>query len=75
MRDPQSFECASSEAGKKISKASNICSDAHFGFEIGNGRTIVSDDVRYDLAEGKTDIEGEESNYYLAHGLSICLKR
>jgi len=48
-------------------------SDAHFGFEIGGGRTVTRtmDDVRCALKSGETRIEGKESSYYPVHGLSV----
>ncbi len=50
-------------------------SDAHLGFEIGGGRTVIRtrtlDDVRCALKNGETLIEGKESSYYLVHGLSV----
>jgi len=50
-------------------------SDAHLGFEIGRGRTIVDSEVKEELKKGKTKIEGEESNYYLVHGLSVMMEK
>ena len=50
-------------------------SDAHLGFEVGKGRTIVNSEVREELKRGKTKIEGEESNYYLVHGLSVAMEK
>ena len=50
-------------------------SDAHLGFEIGRGRTIVNSEVKEALRTGKTKIEGEESNYYLVHGLSVAMEK
>lgn len=50
-------------------------SDAHMGLEIGRGRTIVSYDIENALTDGRTEIEGEESNYYMTHGLSILLEK
>lgn len=74
-RSPRGLNAQALKLAKRFHKPVTSGSDAHFGFEIGNGRTIVSDDVRCALAEGKTEIEGEESNYYLAHGLSILLEK
>ena len=53
-------------------------SDAHLGFEVARGRTIVNSEnseVREGLRMGKTEIEGEESNYYLVHGLSVAVEK
>jgi predicted metal-dependent phosphoesterase TrpH len=50
-------------------------SDAHLGFEIGSGRTIVDSEINEELKKGKTEIEGEESNYYLVHGLSVAMEK
>ena len=46
------------------------------GFEVARGRTIVNSEnseVREGLRMGKTEIEGEESSYYLVHGLSVAV--
>jgi len=50
-------------------------SDAHLWFEVGRGRTIVNSEVREALKNGKTRIEGEESGYYLVHGLSVGIEK
>ena len=59
----------------KFRKTMTAGSDAHLGFEIGRGRTIVNSEVGVDLRKGKTKIEGEESNYYLVHGLSVGMEK
>ena len=50
-------------------------SDAHLGFEIGSGRTIVNGDLEVALKKGETELEGEESSYYLVHGLSVAMEK
>jgi len=50
-------------------------SDAHLGFEIGRGVTIVKDDIKKSLKNGRTEINGRESNYYLVHGLSLLSEK
>jgi len=42
---------------------------------VGRGRTIVNSEVREALKNGKTRIEGEESGYYLVHGLSVGIEK
>ncbi len=74
-RSPRSLNAEALMLAKRFKKPVTSGSDAHFKFEIGNGKTIVSDDVRCALVEGKTEIEGEESNYYLTHGLSILFEK
>ncbi len=63
------------ELAKKYKKKITAGSDAHLGFEVGRGRTIVSDNIKDALLEGRTKIVGEESNYYLVHGLSILSEK
>ena len=60
---------------KEFKKPMTAGSDAHICFEIGRGRTIASYDIKSALAEGRTEIEGEESNYYLTHGSTILLEK
>lgn len=63
------------ELAKKFKKPMTAGSDAHLGFEIGRGRTIVNSEVKEALKNGETEIEGKESNYYLAHGLSVAMEK
>jgi predicted metal-dependent phosphoesterase TrpH len=63
------------ELVKKFKKPMTAGSDAHLGFEIGRGGTIVNSEVKGELRKGKTEIEGEESNYYLVHGLSVAMEK
>lgn len=63
------------ELATKFKKPMTAGSDAHLGFEIGGGRTIVNSEVKEELRKGKTEIEGEESNYYLVHGLSVAMEK
>lgn len=60
---------------RKFKKPMTGGSDAHLGFEIGRGRTIVNSEVKGELRKGETKIEGEESSYYLVHGLSVTMER
>jgi predicted metal-dependent phosphoesterase TrpH len=50
-------------------------SDAHFSFEIGRGRTHTNN--RFQKAGGDENItlSGQESNYYVTHGLSVVLEK
>jgi len=59
------------QLAKKFKKPITAGSDAHLGFEIGRGMTIVKENIRESLKNGKTEINGKESNYYLVHGLSV----
>lgn len=63
------------ELAKKFKKPVTAGSDAHLGFEIGRGRTVVNSEVKEALKKGKTKIEGEESDYYLVHGLSVAMEK
>ena len=63
------------ELATKFKKPMTAGSDAHLGFEIGKGRTIVNSEVREELKKGKTEIEGEEASYYLMHGLSVTMEK
>jgi predicted metal-dependent phosphoesterase TrpH len=58
----------------RFKKAMTAGSDAHLGSEIGRGRTIVNIEAEGELRKGETEIEGEESNYYLVHGLSVAME-
>jgi predicted metal-dependent phosphoesterase TrpH len=63
------------ELAIRFKKPMTAGSDAHLSFEIGKGRTIVNSEVKEELRKGKTKIEGEESNYYLVHGLSVAMEK
>ena len=63
------------ELVKKYKKPVTAGSDAHLGFEIGNGRIIVNSKIKGELKKGKTKIEGKECNYYLVHGLSVAMEK
>jgi predicted metal-dependent phosphoesterase TrpH len=63
------------ELVKKYKKPMTAGSDAHLSFEIGRGRTIVNSKIKEALKSGETKIEGEESNYYLVHGLSVTMEK
>lgn len=74
-RSPKSLNARALELARKFNKSTTAGSDAHLGFEVGQGRTIISGDIRGALVEGRTVIEGEESNYYLVHGLSVGVEK
>lgn len=63
------------ELANRFKKPVTAGSDAHSGFEVGRGRTVVNSEVKEALKKGKTKIEGEESNYYLVHGLSVMMEK
>ena len=74
-RSPKSLNARALELARKLKKPMTAGSDAHLGFEVGRGRTIGSGDIRSALGEGRTEIEGEESSYYLVHGLSVAMEK
>ncbi len=74
-RSPRSLNVGALELTKKFKKSVTAGSDAHFGFEIGGGRTIVYGDIKDELMKGRVKIEGEESKFYLVHGLSVLLEK
>lgn len=74
-RSPKSLNARALELARKFNKSVTGGSDAHLGFEIGRGRTIGSGEIRGALVEGRTEIEGGESNYYLVHGLSVGMEK
>jgi predicted metal-dependent phosphoesterase TrpH len=59
----------------KYKKPMTSGSDVHLGCEIGKGVTIVDCDVEDALKKGKTQVEGRESRYYLAHGASAAMEK
>jgi predicted metal-dependent phosphoesterase TrpH len=63
------------ELAKRFKKPMTAGSDAHLGFEIERGRTMVDSEVKEALRKGKTKIEGEVSSYYLVHGLSVAMEK
>jgi predicted metal-dependent phosphoesterase TrpH len=63
------------ELSLKYNKPLTAGSDAHLGFEVGRGRTIFDSDLKGELVKGKVKIEGSESCYYLAHGLSVTTEK
>jgi hypothetical protein len=74
-RSPKNLNEKAKELARKFKKPMTAGSDAHLGFEIGRGRTIVNSKVKEELKRGDTKIEGEESNYYLVHGLSVAMEK
>lgn len=74
-RSSGSTNVMAQELAKKFKKKITAGSDAHSGFEIGRGRTMVSGNIKDALLKGRTNIEGEVSNYYLVHGLSILSEK
>lgn len=59
----------------KYKKAFTAGSDAHLGFEIGKGRVKLNGNLRKALIKCNVEILGEESNYYLVHGLSVLSEK
>jgi len=59
----------------KYNKPLTAGSDAHLGFEIERGKTLVNSEIEETLKNGETKIEGEVSNYYLVHGLSFFIEK
>lgn len=59
------------ELQKKYRKPVTAGSDAHSGFEIGNGWINLEGDLRKSLLHGKNIFRGKITNYYLSHGLSV----
>ena len=74
-RSPKSLNVKALELARKFNKSMTAGSDAHIGFEIGGGRTIMNGEAKEELKRGDTKVEGEESNYYLVHGLSVAMER
>lgn len=74
-RSPKNLNKMAFELARKFEKPIGAGSDAHLSFEIGVGRTILFSNVRKALARGETKIEGNESNYYLVHGLSVVIEK
>ena len=74
-RSTESINYRAQELAMTFNKSMTAGSDAHSGFEIGGGRTIVSGEIGEGLRNGKTKIEGKESNYYLSHGLSVVIEK
>jgi predicted metal-dependent phosphoesterase TrpH len=74
-RSPKDLNGKAKELARSSGMPMTAGSDAHLGFEVGRGRTIVNSEVRKELGKGETKIEGEESNYYLVHGLSVAMEK
>jgi len=74
-RSPKSLNEKAKELAIRFKKPMTAGSDAHLSFEIGKGRTIVNSEVKEELKRGDTKVEGEESNYYLVHGLSVAMEK
>ena len=58
----------------KFNKPKVAGSDSHTIFEIGRGKTVIDSLTKDSLLSGKSKTEGEESNYYLVHGLSFVIE-
>ena len=58
-----------------FSKPLTAGSDTHVYFEVGNGAVFVEEDIEKALKKGNTKIEGNESNYYWVHGLSVLIEK
>lgn len=51
-------------------------SDAHVYAEIGRGVTVCAgEDLEEALRAGETTVRGQESNYYIVHGLSCTIEK
>lgn len=74
-RSPKDLNKKAVELARSFGMPMAAGSDAHLGFEVGGGRTVVNSEVKEELRKGKTEIEGEESNYYLVHGLSVGIEK
>ena len=74
-RSPKDLNKRAGELARSYRMSMTAGSDAHLGFEIGGGRTIMNDGTKEELKRGDTEIEGEESNYYLVHGLSVLMEK
>lgn len=73
-RSPKDLNKKAGELARSFGMPITAGSDAHLGFEIGGGRTIVNGEAEGGLREGNAKIEGDESNYYLVHGLSVLME-
>ncbi len=74
-RSPEGLNKRAAELAKRHRIPVVAGSDAHTAFEVGAGRTVVDGEVRRALESGETVIEGEESSYYLVHGMSVCIEK
>ncbi len=74
-RSPKDLNKKVGELARSYRMSMTAGSDAHLGFEIGGGRTIMNDGAKEELKRGDTKIEGEEANYYPVHGLSIAMEK
>ena len=74
-RSPKSLNAKALELARKFNKSMTAGSDAHLGFEIGRGITIINSEIEEALRKGGARIEGKESNYYLVHGLSVAMEK
>lgn len=59
----------------EFNKSLTAGSDAHLYFEIGMGTIVTEENIEKALKKGKTKIKGNESNYYLVHGLSVLIEK
>lgn len=60
---------------EKNDKSLTAGSDAHMYFEVAKGAVFVENDIKIALKKGYTTIEGNESNYYMVHGLSVLIEK
>jgi predicted metal-dependent phosphoesterase TrpH len=74
-RSPKDLNKKAGELARSFGMPMTAGSDAHLGLEVGRGRTIVNSEVKKALKKGKTEIEGNESCYYLVHGLSVVMEK
>lgn len=74
-RSKSSHNVKSLKLADKFSKSMTAGSDTHVYFEVGNGTVYVEEDIENALKKGNTKIEGNESNYYWVHGLSVLIEK
>jgi predicted metal-dependent phosphoesterase TrpH len=74
-RSKKIFNKATVRLCKKFNKRMTAGSDAHSFFEIGRGFTDVDMDIEKALRNGVTKIYGNETNYFLSHGISVFIEK
>jgi predicted metal-dependent phosphoesterase TrpH len=73
-RSPKDLNKKARELARSYRMPITAGSDAHLGFEIGRGITIINSGIEEALRKGGAGIGGKESNYYLVHGLSVAME-
>ncbi len=74
-RSPKDLNVAAKELASNFKKPMTAGSDAHFGFEIGRGITIMDNEIKETFKKEGVNIVGKESNYYFMHGLSVIMEK